>query len=194
MSGAEERVYRAYWQDGTMDLFAGLIAGTIGIAWLLDLVWLGPIAPVLLVPFWALLRRRVVEPRLGRVRFRPERTRRIRRGHLALLAVGLVALSAGLGLYVTTREAAPVEWTRRLVPALPAALLGLGCAVAALAFGLPRLGGYAVVFLLAGLSVAAADLDPGWALLGGGVATALAGVALLARFVRAFPVLSPELD
>ncbi|MGE0554305.1 MAG: hypothetical protein AB7R55_12835 [Gemmatimonadales bacterium] len=194
MSGAEARIYRAYWQDGSVDLFAGLIAGAIGISWLLDLVWLGPTAPVLLVPFWAVLRRRVVEPRLGRVRFRPERMRRIRRGHLAALAVGVVALSVALGLFLTTGDAAPGEWSRRLVPALPGALVGLGCGVSAVAFGLPRMMAYAVLFLLAGLGAAVFDLDPGWSLFGGGVVTALAGVALLARFVRAFPVLDPELE
>jgi len=194
MSGAEERIYRAYWQDGSVDLFAGLIAGAIGIAWLFDLVWLGPTAPVLLVPFWALLRRRVVEPRLGRVRFRPERAHRIRRGHLAVLAVGVVSLLVAVGLFLTSGDAAPGEWSRRLVPALPGALLGLGFAVSAVALGLPRLMGYAGVFLLAGLGAAVFDLDPGWSLFAGGVVTALVGVALLARFVRAFPVLDPELD
>jgi hypothetical protein len=188
-----DRVYRAYLQDGSIDLFAGLAVAGTGAAWLFGLVALGPIAPAVAVPLWMAFRRQWVEPRLGRVVFDASRRGRLRRAHLLLIAAGCAALVLAVATYLASAGGRP-DWSRTLAPALPAALVGLAAVLSALVFAIPRLAAYAVPFVLGGALVAALDAEPGWALLAGGVVVAAAGGARLARFFRQFPLLSNELS
>ena len=77
-----------YWQDGSVDLFAGLGLTWIAVAWLCDLIALGPLAAAVFVPSWVAFRRRVVEPRLGHVRFNEQRQSRLRKAHVTLIGIG----------------------------------------------------------------------------------------------------------
>jgi hypothetical protein len=188
-----DRVYEACWQDGSIDLFAGVAAAGIGVAWIFDLVVMGPIAPALAIPLWVAFRRRVIEPRLGHVRFDSSRRRRLKRAHVVLIAVGCATLILGVATYFASGGARP-EWFRSVVPALPGVLVGIAGALSALMFAIPRLALYAVPFVLGGLGVAALDTDPGWALLAGGLVAATTGCVLLVRFAWQFPLLSNVLD
>ncbi len=193
-SSPADRVYRAWWQDGGIDLFAGLGLVGIGITWLLDAAVFGAVLPALAVPLWKAYRERVVEPRLGRVRFAEPRRRSLHRAQLTLIAAGVACLAISLAGWFASREGTTSDAWRALVPALPAALVGLAGLLSALLFGQPRLLGYALACVLFGLAGAALDLEPGWTLLAGGIVTALSGALLLRRFLRTFPVLSNELD
>lgn len=189
-----DRVFQATWQDGSIDLAAGLAVVAIALFWFADLFAFAPIAPALAVPLWMAFRQVVVEPRLGRVTFDAARRRRTRRGHVVLLAVGVAVFLVAVLLYLGVTRDGSDELLRSLVPALPAALLGLGAGLAALLFGMGRLALYGAGFVVAGLAVAALGLEPGWALLAGGLVPTLVGTALLARFLRDFPRLSGDLD
>ena len=193
-SSPADRVYRAWWQDGGIDLFAGLGLVGVGITWLLDAVVFGAMVPALAVPLWKAFHQRVVEPRLGRVRFAEPRRRSLHRGQLTLLAAGIGCLAIAVAGWFATRDGSTSDTWRALVPALPAALVGLAGLLAALLFGQPRLLGYALAFALTGVAGAALDLEPGWTLLAGGIVTAASGAWLLRRFLRNFPVLPNELD
>ncbi len=191
----ESRVYRAYWQDGSLDLFAGLAAAVIGIAWIFDLVALGPLAPVVAIPAWSVFRKQVVEPRLGYVRFDEKRRSRMRRAHVSLIALGCGALLLGLATYFFVRtDHSDQDWVGATVPALPGVLVGIAAALSAWMFSIPRLALYSMPFVVAGLVVAILGADPGWALLLGGLVSALCGGALVVRFVRQFPLLPGDLD
>lgn len=190
---AEGRLYRASWQDGSIDLVAGLAAAMIGAGWLAEQFVASAFVPALAVPAWVLLRRRLIEPRLGRVRFDPARRRRLTQAQVGIFVVGagLLALFAGLAV---AGDATPiVDRLRAAVAGLPAALLGLLALISGLALGIARFGLYALAFVAAAAAVVAMDLEPGWAILAGGVATAGAGFALLCAFLRRFPPLSNEL-
>lgn len=188
-----DRVYQAWWQDGSIDLFAGLTLCGISVAWLLDGVVFGAAMPALGVPLWQAFRRRVVEPRLGHVQFAASRRERLRRGQLAMIAAGGAALLAILCTGLFAPGALPLT-APELAPALPAALVGSAALLSAAMFQRARLALYAIPLVLAGGLVAWRDAEPGWALLAGGITVSLAGALLLVRFLRAFPVLPTELD
>ena len=106
-----DRVYEACWQDGSIDLFAGVAAAGIGVAWIFDLVVMGPIAPALAIPLWVAFRRRVIEPRLGHVRFDSSRRRRLKRAHVVsvISACILAQILSFLDLRLTLDETCPVN-------------------------------------------------------------------------------------
>jgi hypothetical protein len=187
----ETQLYRAYWQDGLLDLLAGMTLLLIGTGWVLGFM----LAPVIVAPLalvlWPLLRSRLTEPRLGRVRFNPERMLNLRAGGIALLATGVIV--GGLVILKNLHQGPPSAFEQWLAPAIPALILTLLALCCAGALQLARLACYALVFLASGLLVAVVGAEPGWALLVGGAITALAGTAMLGRFLRAFPRLQDQL-
>ncbi|KAA3614299.1 MAG: hypothetical protein DWQ01_00935 [Planctomycetota bacterium] len=194
LGNPEDRLYRAYWQDGSLDLFAGIAALIVGVAWILDLVWLGPIAPALTVPMWMSFRSSVIEPRLGKIRFQNQRRLRLRRAHWIMVIVGLLVLAFGVFRYLHTHSDSGSELLQDWIAALPGALLGIMAIQAALLFQLPRFLLYGGVFLASGLLFSFWKLEPGWSIAAGGFITMVCGMGLLARFFRNFPQLPSELE
>jgi len=179
----EQRLFRHYWDDGLLDLFAGLAVVGIGICWTFDLVALGAIVPVLLLPFWTPLRRALVEPRAGLVEFSDERDRKTRRLLRHSVWLGVIALAAFVVLYTRIRSN-PGALLPLVAPAIPALLIGLASALAGLALGLPRFLWYAALLAACGLGVAITDSRPEGAMIAGGVLVCAGGAWLLARFLR----------
>jgi hypothetical protein len=191
----EERIHKAYWQDGSVDLFTGIALSCLAIAWIFDLVALGPIAPPLAMLFWVPFRRRVVEPRLGHVQFDQQRQGKIRKGMVTMIGIGCFTLALGIAAYVLqTNGGGDGEWIKQLIPGLPASLIAIGALISAVMFEIPRLAYYALPFMAGGAGVILLECDPGWGLLGGGLATTAVGAILIARFLRNFPVLLSELE
>lgn len=176
----ESRLFRQYWDDGLLDLFAGV--GVLGIAlcWSVGLVAVGAAVPAVLVPFWGPLRRAVVEPRMGLVEFTDERTGRTRRFLAGAAWLG-VALLLALGVGYLAARSEPGELLRHFVPGLPALLLGLLSALVGVGLGLPRFLAYAGFLAVSGLAVAVAGAEPEIAMFAGGLAIALTGARLLRR-------------
>lgn len=178
----ESRLYRGYWDDGLLDLFAGLGVVGVGVCWAVDLVVLGAIVPVLLIPFWEPLRRSIVEPRAGLVEFSDLRTKRMRGGLLVSAWIGVGLLISFIVLnFLSGRWGQSMAW---VAPGVPALLLALLAALAALLLGLSRFFAYAAVLCLAGLMVGLLDTRPEIAILVGGFVILLNGVRLLVRFLR----------
>ena len=178
----EARLFRGSWDDGLLDLFAGVASVAIGILWAFDLVVFGAIVPVMLVPFWQPVRRWIVEPRAGLVEFSEERTGRNRRWLTASVWTGLAALVSFSGLALLSEA-----WRDRLellVAGLPALLLGVLAAFAAGIAGAIRFFAYAAAFCVAGLVVALADTRPEVGIIAGGVVVLANGSRLLMRFLR----------
>lgn len=179
----EARLFRSYWEDGTLDLVAGASVVMIGFTYVLEQhVFVGVVVPVALVA-WMVVRRRVVEPRAGYVEF--SRSRRGRSGREVL-----GALAAGTGLLVLTLLGTIGLRSGSLVPgdavdALPALLIALGAGVAAGLTRAPRFGVYAALFVAVGAATVWLGVAPGWPLAVGGLVTAASGAVLLARFLAA---------
>ncbi len=188
----EARVFRAYWQDGVLDLLAGLGVVLIGLGWLAGFPLAGVVVPPIALVTWPILRSRITGPRLGRVRFGPDRRFEMRHGLIAVVSLGVVLCG-----FVATRvygARGTSDLVRWLAPGIPALILMLLSLSSAAALKLPRFAAYAVGFAVAALAVSVLDADPGWALAAGGLVAAIHGAFLLARFVREFPVLSAEMD
>lgn len=190
----EKRVYTSTWDDGLIDLFAGLGLTLVGIAWLFDLVALGPIAPAVIISCWPAARRRIREPRAGYVRIGESRRRQEKSNVWFLMALATATFLLGLFGYVyLVRAGVPTAGiVRLLVPGLPAALLGIGTLIVGRMLGLVRFYAYGLALFSGAAVVAGLRFDPGAALIVGGAAMLLTGAALLKRFLRLYPVPAAE--
>ena len=189
LGAMEAQAYRSTFDDGLLDIFIALSLVGIGLLWLTDLAGLGGIVPVLLIPFWPLLRRRITEPRIGQVTWAPRRQATERKGLFTLLLLGVLLLGAGITVFFYVRGSGGLDAVLRTwVPGLPAALVALGLGLGGLLFGLRRLGGYAGVLLVAAAITVFFRLDPvhGLALAGGAVL--ILGCRVLWQFLRSNPI------
>ena len=182
----ERQVFRSFWDDGLLDVFAALGVLSIGGFWLLDLHVGAAIVPAMLVPLWAPARSKLIEPRMGSVEFSDARQARSNRVLWLVLSVGVATFVIGVGVYVLRRNTGvPVDiaW----IAALPAFLLAVMAAFAALLISAPRFLVNSAVLVLAGFIGAINDWEPGMTLtLAGGVMTIIAAF-LLSRFLRRHP-------
>jgi hypothetical protein len=188
----ESRLFRRHWDDGLLDLFAGVGAVSIGVCWAVDLVVVGAAVPAVLVPIWGPLRRALIEPRAGLVEFSDARTARNRRLGLGSAVLGLLMLLLFVGLYVLVRSRS-VALLDLVVPGVPAFLLGLLATLAGWGLGLPRFLAYAGVWCAGGFGVALADARPELAMLAGGLVVLMSGAWRLHRFLR-LPVENAEVS
>ena len=188
-SNLESRLFRQYWDDGLLDLFAAMGVAGIAAFWALDLVALGAVAPAVLAAFWTPIHRALVEPRIGLVEFSDARTNRNFRLGVGSALVGgamLVGL-VGLTLAAHSRSASALS---SVAPGLPAFLLALLAAFAGWGLGLPRFLAYAGVLCVGGIGVVLIDARPEIAMAVGGFVMLLSGGWRMARFLR-LPVVEP---
>lgn len=189
----ESGLYTARFDDGLLDLCCGIgLLGT-GLLWLVDQVALAAAAPALLIPVWLELRRRITEPRVGRVEFSPPRRRRERTGLLSALGVGTGVL-AFVGAVVFWRRGGapdPGSWVA-LVPLLPGFLVGLGLIVVGVLIGARRFVGYAAALMALAALVTSLGGEPGLYLALAGALLCLWAGGVVARFVTSHPILERE--
>jgi len=179
----ESRLFRAYWDDGLLDVLFGIGAVAVGLLWLANLVVFGAIVPALLALAWNPLRGAVVEPRMGFVEFSQARTESNRRKLRASVWLGLGALALFVALVVAARAGSDLI-PGDLSAALPATLVGIMAGLIGVGLALARFLGYGLAFVAAGVVVALAGGEPGLAILLGGVVTLLSGAWLITRFLR----------
>jgi len=187
----ELRIYRHYWDDGLLDLFAAVGVALIGVSWLRDFPAAGAIVPALLVPLWKPFRQRFVEPRLGFVEFSDSRERQNSKRLKLVVYLGIIALIAALELYFH-RELLPTVPGVRLVAGLPAMLLAVLAAVTALLIASARFLVYSVVLLAAGSVGAWLGWSPGAIMAVGGAVMLVVATAVFTMFLRANPVESGD--
>jgi len=187
---AEKRVFYAYWQDGLLDIFAGASVAVIGVCWLLGGIVATLGLPIVAICLWTAVRRRVTEPRLGRVTFTAKRSHDLKHGLIAIVSLGIVLFGfIGSKLWRHGATSAFEQW---LAPAIPALLLALMCLSCAEALRLGRFVIHALAFAAGGLIAAAARFEPVWALIIGGSFVTCWGAAMLRTFLRDFPPLPSE--
>jgi len=182
----ESELYTGRFDDGVLDLCIGIGLLAIGLVWLAGQVALTGAVPALMIPVWLGLRKRITEPRTGRVEFSRERRRTERTGLLATLGVGLGALALVLAAIVWIRGGAAHSgaWVAPLIPAL---LVGLGLVLVSALTGARRFAGYAVGLVALAALVGRLRGEPGaYLALAGGVLSLWAGV-LVARFMTTHP-------
>ncbi len=183
----EHRIYRHYWDDGLLDLFAALGVVLIGGAWIHGYAAAGAIVPAVLVPLWHPARQRFVEPRLGFVEFSDARERQNRKRLKLVVYLGIVALIAALELYFH-RELLAANPGVHLVAGLPAMLLAVLAATTALLIASARFLVYSAVLLVVGPVGAWLGWSPGAIMAVGGAVLLAIATAVFTMFLRANPI------
>lgn len=190
LQGIEHRSWQRVFEDGIWDIAIGLTLLTFGVSILIDFAPSAAILVAVMIPALRQVKRRLTEPRIGRVRFAPHRKRQL--GRIPLLLAGL--LVAGLGVFAVLSWGLQNElpsWVQAIrnhfvlvIGAIWSGALSLG----GLFLGCRRLHAYAAILFG---SLIAVDLTPGfqlgWALIGVGSAIIIAGLVLALRFVRKYP-------
>ena len=186
MNTIERQVFRTYWNDGLLDMFGAVGILAIGIAWTAEAHVFGAIVPALLVPLWAPLRQRFIEPRLGLVEFSDDRERRNTKRLGMVTAFGIGTLGLFLTLYFA-RTRLGFDADISLVAALPALLLALLAIITAFLVSTLRFLLYAALLVISGLGGALYGIEPGPILVI--AAVAMLGIALfvIGRFLRNNP-------
>jgi hypothetical protein len=187
----ESEAYQNSFADGLIDLFLGLGLALIGLTWLWFPAEAGIAGAIAAVIAWALvpIRRRIVEPRIGYVRWTAPRIKWERK-QLRLL-FGLITAAMLIGVAVAQSIATGDDLAtpdRNFVAAMPAILLAIGALALAITSGFKRLWGYGAVLLSAATVTILIEAGPGGSLLAAGGAIGVAGAILLGRFLRAHPV------
>lgn len=178
----ERRVYRAYWDDGLLDLFAAVGVLAIGLFWLRDWAAAAAIVPVWLVPLWGPTRRRLIEPRLGTVEFTARRERSNARLLKLVLYAGIACLIIGLETYFL-RDRLGIEPPISLIAGLPAFLIAIMAVVTSFLVGSRRFIAYGMVLAITAVFGATSDWTPGLILAVAGFAMLLISATVLARFM-----------
>ena len=193
MGGIENRVYRAYWNDGLLDVFAAVGVVLIGIAWTFDFVVGGAITPALLVPLWGPFRQRLIEPRLGMVEFSEKRERTHRSRLLLVILLGIGAFAIVVSLYVL-RDRLALDPAVSFMAGLPAFLLAIPAALTAILVSTGRFLVYAALLAVAGGVGAMSGLEPGPIIVAAGIPILLIAGTVLLRFVHNNPVVNEDLE
>jgi hypothetical protein len=183
----ETRLFKAFWDDGLLDIFCGVALLAVGIGWGLHQVLLASVVPPILVPLWGPFRRKLVEPRAGYVEFSQARKEKTRTGLKVTFALCVGAFLLGVGMFLYLRVASIEEgyWVAGFIPGLPAMLLGVGALIAVQLTGARRFVVYALLMVSFGAATIALQFGPAMPMLASGMALTLSGAVLMVRFLRA---------
>lgn len=188
LKALEQDAFSNAHSDGIFDLFVGISLMWIGIAWLWlpDLAGLAGVFPAIFIAPVIQMRKKLVEPRIGYVKWSDSRESKERRSLTQMLAFGVFTLAIGLGVFfLATQTDADTDVVGSLVPALPAWLLGIGAAMFGLVSGVGRAYAYAVILGIAGGATIWLDQGPGLGLFVSGIVmTLISGVMVSSFFGR----------
>ncbi len=190
LKAIEKRAYLSIWEDGLIDVFAGVALLGLGLFWLTDYAVFGGLLPALLIPFWPAARRWITVPRAGSVQFSRERRATERRKLSGLLFAGSATLLLGVALYFTVVRdgVSSREWLAAAIPALPGILLAFGATLTGSMIGARRFYAYGVLLVVGGGVGIWLRLEPGVYMAAAGAVILLAGLMMVVRFVRKYPI------
>ncbi|MCP5022984.1 MAG: hypothetical protein GY930_14575 [bacterium] len=189
----ERQIYRSRQGDGLLDLLVAAAIIAFGVDRQLDSSLCVVVTLVVGVPLWKVLRERIVEVRLGRVRFSTEREASLRKARQGMVYGLLISMLLGAGTWFLISEHGThaSEMRAPVAVALAALIAGIG-----VAFEQLRLFAYALftfaAFCPAGFS-GGREVLPRW-LIGAGILILLCGIAVFARFLQYNPLGEGEAD
>ena len=195
LESLENRAYRRAYSDGIIDLFVGVSLLWIGAAWiwLPDFSGLAGVLPAVFVPIAMTARKRVVESRLGHVKWSEPRRNKERRNLIGLFAAGAFLFVLGVAaFFMLDQSTVSLDSLGSFMPGLLAWLLAVLALVLAYAMEAWRFVLYALVLAVAGLLAAVQSANPGWPMLSAGAVITLTGVTMLLMFLHANPVPEEE--
>ena len=195
----ERKVFSSYFHDGLWDIYGGFILLGIGltivIGWDYLMLAFAALAVVLL-----LFRQRIVRPRLGRVKFSPERQAKTKK--TKLIAVIILTFTMLLGvvffvLFSTNSVPGWLDiWMENYFFATFGGIQALLVAVAAYIVGVRHYYIYAALVFISyviGGILRSNDME-GIPILIAGSLILISGAVILTRFLRKYPLPPKEID
>jgi len=196
----EKKAYLSYHQDGLMGLFVGLGILGFGIGMAADATsYLGGLLPAILFSLWAAAKKAITVPRVGLVRFGPERRIRIKKEKRFFMIFFTITMLAGVGVFFVYEGRAGLpsnlrSWLSEFVMA-PMGLIGaISFCVLAYWKQITRYYIYAALLLVAVFVGPLLDISPPVYVSAAGGVILLCGLAMLIRFLRSYPLVTEEVS
>ena len=191
LKSLEQQAYLETYSDGSIDLFVGLSLTWIGAAWiwLPDFAGIAGVFPAIFITAMLSARNRLLESRLGYVKWSEPRRRWERQNLYGLLAAGTAIFLIGIAAFmvVSDRPSLLIDW----VAALPAALLAVVAVGLGTVMRVGRMVAHGCVLIAAAVATVIWELAPGWPLFVSGLVVTVTGLVMLARFLSRNPVMDP---
>jgi len=188
LTKVERKAYLAYHQDGIYDLMIGLCLLSAALGVVSEVIAAGAIAPVLAILVAPGLKKMVTLPRLGYVKFSPQREKKERMNITYLTA--LLSVTALLGMVVFSAYSGDAAW-QLWIRSLGIIPFGFVLAVVAFALGLlydiRRCYVYAAVILAAFIVGHLLELRLWFQFAVPGVVVFLVGLVLFIRLITRYP-------
>lgn len=194
----ERKAFTSYFHDGMWDLYGGLILLGFGFTMLTGWDYLMlPVVVTAMVPL--LIRKRIVTPRLGTVKFSPERQARTKKAMLAAVITGTFTALLGMVFFVLSSTDTMPQWLEIWMHDYFLAFFGGMIAVlittAAFLVRVKRFYVYAtlvfIAFFLASM-LRSEDMEIIPIIVVGGLIL-LSGIVILIRFLRHNPLPKEEI-
>ncbi len=186
-----KKVYLSYHQDGLIDIIIGASILGFGLqiatnnSAFLFLTWIGFI-------LYTPLKNRITIPRLGYVRFDEERKTAMRL--VLLIAIGVLVMAMFIGLFVFVRSGnmpqTASDWLKKYHMLLLGIFIAIPLFAAAFWSGLKRLIIYAGLILSVIFAGIQLGIDPPLYVIALGCIILLAGLWVLFRFLKQYPVVN----
>jgi hypothetical protein len=188
----ERKIFSSYFDDGLWDIYGGLIFLGFGLSMLTGLGFLIAVFAGVAISL-LLLRRQILLPRLGYVKFSAERQAKTKKQKLAAMIIGTITMILGIVFMVLfTTGAAPdwlADWMEDNFLVAFGGFLALAVAVGAYLVGVWRYFIYAgivfIAFIIASI-LRPQDLE-GVVITAASGLVLLSGIVILVRFLRRYP-------
>jgi hypothetical protein len=186
----ERRAYLSYHQDGILDMFIGFNILLFGMWMLADMAYLAGAFVAIFTPIYAQVKKQITVPRLGYVKFAPSRMAKSKRTVLLLVIAGALAFIPGVLLFITTQRGilAPIqlliEYGMIVIGVAGMVLL----ATVAYISEIRRLYAYSALFFAMFAGGYFLTIPFVYYIMMLGAVIMLAGLYLLIRFLRTYPL------
>jgi len=191
----EKKTYMSYHQDGLIDIFIGIYALLFGagiiinIALDLDMGFLIPaIFPVIMIPYWNQLKKKITMPRIGFVKFRRTASNRMTMVLLGLMVAGIITFM-GLTFTATQSWALPLK---EFIASYYMIIIGISAATVTSLFaytlGLKRFNAYGILTLVLFVTGHFITVPFEYFPITIGLVIILNGAVLLKQFTQKYPI------
>jgi len=185
----EREAWTAYFHDGLTDLYGGFILLGLGLSMLTDQTWWLALMLVGTAALWA--RKRITYPRMGHVRFSPQREATTKRSRLiaGIAVAGTLVLGVVLFALVWTNALPPwlEAWMKDYFLVAFAVMVGVVIALGAYLARVARFYAYAVLVFAAFAVSQWLNTDAGLSVSVAAGLIVLSGLVVLVRFLRKCP-------
>ena len=185
----ERQVYTTYQEDGVWDIFLGLGMLLGGIGMIFDLMIFLPIFGGMAAVLATAFKKAVIVPRIGTVKFAPSRQITMQKSGLFMVLAGMLSFLTILLIVVSGSRDHWIAQNFEIVFGLfvAAVMCGVGYMLA-----INRLYAYAGFTLVAFVGGSLLEIEFPYVIAALGAVVLVAGLGLMARFIRKYPVVPQE--